>query len=137
MNSFADLFSFQGRVNRAPYFIHILLDDAVVLVLVIALIVAGIALGPLIALPFAGVLVGAIWAAAAVSVKRLHDMDMSGWHLLGMVVPLWNVYLGFKMLLGRGTPGPNRFGPDPLRVHQQMMAGAEYPAVNPPLDGLR
>ena len=49
----------------------------------------------------------------AVSVRRLHDLDRTGWWLLliftviGMIVLLvWDCM--------RGTVGPNRFGPDPL-----------------------
>jgi uncharacterized membrane protein YhaH (DUF805 family) len=46
----------------------------------------------------------------AVSVRRLHDLDRTGWWLLIGLVPL----IGFLVLLffyvQRGTPGPNRFG---------------------------
>jgi uncharacterized membrane protein YhaH (DUF805 family) len=50
----------------------------------------------------------------AVSVRRLHDRDKSGWFILLHFIPL----VGFIILLiwfcMRGTVGPNRFGPDPL-----------------------
>ena len=56
----------------------------------------------------------------AVSVRRLHDRDMSGWWYLGVIVgsliPLLNfiIVIGFIVLMALpGTPGPNRFGPDP------------------------
>lgn len=68
----------------------------------------------------------AIWFLAniipsiAVSVRRLHDRDMSGWWYLAVVVgsfiPLINILvsIGFLVLmLLPGTAGPNRFGPDP------------------------
>jgi uncharacterized membrane protein YhaH (DUF805 family) len=49
----------------------------------------------------------------AVSVRRLHDLERSGWWLL-----LTLTGIGIILLLiwdcMRGTPGPNRFGPDPL-----------------------
>lgn len=49
-----------------------------------------------------------------VAVRRLHDLDKSGWWLLLIFIPL----LGFLVLLfffvQRGTTGANRFGPDPL-----------------------
>jgi len=56
----------------------------------------------------------------AVTIRRLHDRDMSGWWYLGVVIlgqvpylgPLVN--LGFLVLMALpGTPGANRFGPDP------------------------
>jgi uncharacterized membrane protein YhaH (DUF805 family)/outer membrane protein assembly factor BamD (BamD/ComL family) len=43
----------------------------------------------------------------AVSVRRLHDIDRTGWWMLLVVVPIF-------LALYKGTPGPNRFGPDPL-----------------------
>jgi uncharacterized membrane protein YhaH (DUF805 family) len=47
-----------------------------------------------------------------VSVRRLHDIDRSGWWLLLGGIPIGNlVLLVFHCL--RGTPGPNRFGPAP------------------------
>ena len=49
----------------------------------------------------------------AVSVRRLHDLDRTGWWLL-----LIFTVIGIIVLLVwdcmRGTVGPNRFGPDPL-----------------------
>jgi uncharacterized membrane protein YhaH (DUF805 family) len=72
-----------------------------------------------------GILFVILWAALllptiAVSVRRLHDRDMSGWWYLPVIalawVPLIGGLIGLAFLvvtLLRGTPGPNRFGPDP------------------------
>jgi uncharacterized membrane protein YhaH (DUF805 family) len=54
-----------------------------------------------------------VWPAVAVSVKRWHDRNKSGWWVLINLIPivgaLWTlVENGFL----RGTPGPNRFGDD-------------------------
>lgn len=69
-------------------------------------------------LGIAGILLG-LYALAtfipnlAVTVRRLHDQDKSGWWILIGLVPLiggiWLLILYFI----DGTPGPNRFGPDP------------------------
>lgn len=49
----------------------------------------------------------------AVSVRRLHDSDRSGWWILIAFVPfIGGIWLLVLYLIG-GTPGPNRFGPDP------------------------
>ncbi|MEQ8368556.1 MAG: DUF805 domain-containing protein [Roseicyclus sp.] len=57
----------------------------------------------------------------SVGVRRLHDLDKSGWWLLIALVPL----IGFLVLLyffvQRGTEGSNQFGADPL-------AGTRTPA---------
>lgn len=60
--------------------------------------------------------------AVAVTVRRLHDRDMSGWWYLAFsavsVVPGIGVFASVAWLVLMampGTDGPNRFGPDPKR----------------------
>ena len=48
----------------------------------------------------------------AVTVRRLHDIDKSGWMILLGLIPLVIFYLIY-LYCQPGTPGPNRFGPDP------------------------
>src|SRR5699024_7886209 len=57
---------------------------------------------------------GLIVPIIAVAVRRLHDIDRTGWWVLINLIPLigWIVLLVF--FVQRGTPGENRFGPDPL-----------------------
>ena len=59
--------------------------------------------------------------SVAVTVRRLHDRDMSGWWYLGFIVlgaiPFvgWIANIAFLVILCLpGTAGPNRFGEDPL-----------------------
>ena len=56
----------------------------------------------------------------AVTVRRLHDRNMSGWFVLLFIVlsaiPLVGILvsIGWLVLMCLpGTPGPNKFGPDP------------------------
>ncbi len=56
----------------------------------------------------------------AVTVRRFHDRDMSGWWYLGFIVialiPLLNILSSIALIVLMalpGTAGPNRFGPDP------------------------
>lgn len=51
----------------------------------------------------------------AVSVRRLHDIDRSGWWFLMVVVPILDIVLLFMMLLD-GKPGPNQYGFNPKDV---------------------
>ena len=44
------------------------------------------------------------WAAGAVSVKRCHDLNKSGWW---MFVPYWNLRI---LPFVKGTRGTNRYG---------------------------
>lgn len=49
----------------------------------------------------------------AVSVRRLHDQDKSGWLLLLLLIPILGWFALFVLFCLDGTRGPNRFGPDP------------------------
>jgi len=62
----------------------------------------------------------------AVTVRRLHDRDMSGWWYLGFGVASLVPFVGFLaslaflvVLFMPGTPGSNRFGPDPKNPYQE------------------
>ena len=49
----------------------------------------------------------------AVSVRRLHDQDRTGWLLLLGLIPFLGWFALFVLMCLEGTRGPNRFGPDP------------------------
>ena len=136
------LFSFQGRLNRKPYWMTAIATMLIIIVLLLfALILirehrfefAGLTLVLLVIL-----YIPLIWIGLAIGAKRLHDRDKSAWWLLvfyaapGILSTAGNRLedVGFIILhiisfgisvwafveLGclRGTPGPNRYGPDPL-----------------------
>lgn len=46
----------------------------------------------------------------AVSIRRLHDTDRSGWWVLLHFIPLIGTIILIVWFCGRGTPGRNRFG---------------------------
>ncbi|MHA6316804.1 DUF805 domain-containing protein [Altererythrobacter sp. CAU 1778] len=65
-------------------------------------------------------IVAIIIPSIAVTVRRLHDRDMSGWWYLGFFVAGFIPFVGIiasiallVIMLLPGTPGPNRYGPDP------------------------
>ena len=57
--------------------------------------------------------VAAFLPTLAIGIRRLHDIDRTGWWML-----IWLTIIGTILLIYwacvRGTPGPNRFGPDPF-----------------------
>jgi uncharacterized membrane protein YhaH (DUF805 family) len=57
---------------------------------------------------------GFILPYLAVTVRRLHDLDKSGWWWLIGFIPLVGAIILLVWFCQRGTVGPNRFGPDPL-----------------------
>jgi uncharacterized membrane protein YhaH (DUF805 family) len=46
--------------------------------------------------------------------RRLHDTNRSGWSLLWLLLPALGGIILFVFWVSRGTPGTNRFGPDPI-----------------------
>jgi uncharacterized membrane protein YhaH (DUF805 family) len=50
----------------------------------------------------------------AIAIRRLHDLDRSGWWIFLILIPLVGAIILLIWFCTRGTDGPNRFGPDPL-----------------------
>lgn len=113
---------FQGRSTRMEFWMFFLF---VMIVMIVLQVLMGIMFASSMSVdPQTGVVTGGaglgisaviIWVfylailvpSIAVGVRRMHDQDKSGWFIL---IPIAN--LVFYCL--PGTPGPNRFGPDPL-----------------------
>lgn len=135
------LFSFQGRLNRKPYWMTALAALVIVILLLsVALIMmrehefvfAGTTFALLVIL-----YIPLLWIGLAIGAKRLHDRDKSAWwlllfylvpgilssaadqmewpglilHAVSFAITVW-AFVELGCL--RGTVGPNRFGPDPL-----------------------
>ena len=132
---------FSGRSRRMEYWMFTLLNVIVAVVLSLVIFGAGGAAGMFtpdasgnppagIGALFGGMgLILVVYVLAilipsiAVTVRRLHDRDMSGWWYLGAIIggmiPVvgFLVSIAFLVLMALpGTPGPNRFGPDPKGV---------------------
>lgn len=56
----------------------------------------------------------------AVSVRRLHDLDRTGWWVLLAFIPLIGAIVLIVWFCTKGTEGPNRFGPDRLAALTQF-----------------
>lgn len=106
------LFSFEGRASRMQFWLTTLILYGVLIVLQ----AVGKRTGATpVALFLLLLMLPIVWASLAVSVKRWHDRDKSGWWTLINLVPVigsfWAlVETGFL----KGTTGQNRFGTDPV-----------------------
>jgi uncharacterized membrane protein YhaH (DUF805 family) len=67
------------------------------------------------AIPFLSLLAAQLISLIFIA-KRFHDLDKSALYIFGMLVPFYNIYLAIILLFVKGTTGPNRFGPDPLKA---------------------
>jgi len=63
-------------------------------------------------------LFGVLIPAFSSGVRRLHDRDKSGWWILINFVPFVGWIILLIMLAEKGTEGPNRFGPYPLKLRK-------------------
>lgn len=112
------LFSYKGRISRKQYWFFYLV----------------VFLGAIMLSAFTGIpsdiyefskpqlmfMLWVLWPSLAVQAKRWHDQDKSAlWLLINFIPfagPIWSlIQNGFIP----GTPGPNRFGPDPLEIQKK------------------
>lgn len=67
----------------------------------------------------------------AVSLRRLHDLDRTGWWMLIMLTVI-GIFLLLIWFCMRGTDGPNRYGQDPLAsAARAAQADAQPTNVSP------
>jgi uncharacterized membrane protein YhaH (DUF805 family) len=117
---------FEGRARRAEYWGFTLFLILVGVVIGILMGVTSAVLGQgniltmLILLLYVLFCLGVLVPSLAVSFRRLHDTNRSALWLLLAFVPFIGglVLLVFTVL--PGTPGPNRFGPDPKGVSENV-----------------
>lgn len=57
---------------------------------------------------------GLLLPTLAVAVRRLHDLDRTGWWILISFVPIVGTIVLLVWFCTKGTDGSNRFGADPL-----------------------
>jgi uncharacterized membrane protein YhaH (DUF805 family) len=50
----------------------------------------------------------------AVSIRRLHDIDKSGWMILILFIPLIGLIWLWILMMIKGNPGNNKFGPNQI-----------------------
>src|SRR5918995_5229130 len=113
---------FSGRSRRMEYWYFVLFNIIVSIVLGVIdalLDTRGSVMG-------AGLLSGLYGLAIlipslAVSVRRLHDIDRSGWWILIALVPLIGTIVLLVFALLEGTPGNNRYGPNPKEATARVV----------------
>lgn len=105
---------FSGRARRKEYWYFVLFNIIVSIVLgvidgVTGSLNAQTGLGLLSGIYSLAILIPSI----AVSVRRLHDTDRSGWWLLIVLVPLVGAIILLVFAVQDSKPGANQFGENP------------------------
>jgi uncharacterized membrane protein YhaH (DUF805 family) len=108
---------FSGRARRMEYWYFVLFN--IIVTVVLALI--DTLLGTFNIVQGVGLLSGIYSLAVliptlAVMVRRLHDIDRTGWWILINLIPLVGTIVLLVFALTPGTPGSNRYGPDPKQA---------------------
>jgi uncharacterized membrane protein YhaH (DUF805 family) len=100
---------FEGRARRMEYWMFILVNLVILFMLGVLEFLFGLS-GTLASLYSLAILIPGI----AVSVRRLHDTDRSGWWILIGFIPLLGILVLLVFYCTGGDPGDNDFGPDPI-----------------------
>ncbi len=97
---------FRGRINRATFLVGVLgLGILIGIARVISLYVLTLLLGVIF-----------LFLAFSLWIRRLHDVGMSGWWAILILVPVVNLFLLGYLLFKAGDDQKNRFGNKPTSV---------------------
>ena len=110
-SAFENYATFRGRALRSEFWYFVLfyfLLNIIALIIDFTIInqdglgfdTAGAIVGVALFLPY-----------LSVSVRRLHDIDKSGWFLFLIIIPIVGAILFIVWACSKGTEGENRFGP--------------------------
>lgn len=111
-------FTSKGRLNRKSYIYRSIFLSLVLFVVQGVLTFASNTIGALELLFAVLLLVLGIFGVVAsimMLARRLHDLDLSGWWMLLLCVPLINLFFAIYIYFFKGTEGPNQYGEDPLQ----------------------
>ena len=105
---------FNGRARRREYWLFALFNLIISIVLAVIDSVTG-SLSPEAGMGLLGAIymLGVFVPSLAVTVRRLHDAEHSGWWLLIAMVPLIGVIVLLVFMVQESKPGQNQYGLNP------------------------
>ncbi|MEX2980697.1 DUF805 domain-containing protein [Streptomyces sp. C36] len=103
--------TFSGRAGRPEFWMFTLISFVISIVL--AVIDSTLGTAPVIGLVYS---LAVLLPGLAVGVRRLHDIDRSGWWLLLALIPILGSIVLLVFFALPGTPGENSYGPKPLEA---------------------
>jgi uncharacterized membrane protein YhaH (DUF805 family) len=117
-SGFSNYVNFSNRASRSEYWFWVLF----VLIADVVAIAIDAAIGMQIVSSLFGLAV--LLPGLAVTVRRLHDLDRTGWWIFLGLIPLVGAIILIIWFCSKGTDGQNRFGADPLGGLAQQMRAA-------------
>ncbi len=122
-SGFQNYTNFQGRASRSAFWWWQLFFVGVYLLVHVvgtAILVFGVYMEMLFValagyiVPVGLYVLAMILPTLAVTIRRLHDLDRSGWWYFIGLVPVVGIIVLLVFFCTEGTRGDNRFGADPL-----------------------
>ena len=107
---FSKYVDFDGRAHRSEYWYFVLFSLLINLPLEYLSRSSRIAAWLAVLFSLATFLPG-----LAVEIRRLHDIEKSGWNIFLILIPLVGAIILFVFLCREGDRGDNMYGPDPTR----------------------
>ena len=126
-----EYFAIEGRITRETYILRVIGRWIAQFVFVLSIIFLEIILSliftvlnlensgfeggiSLIFIPIVFFVILVFFVFAIIQeMKRLHDMNSSGWGIIFGFIPLVNIIYYLLLILSDGTVGPNKYGEDP------------------------
>lgn len=107
--------NFEGRARRSEYWYYTLMNILIILTLAILTMVSSIFM-----FVYAIYALAVIVPGLAVAVRRLHDINKSGWFILVGFIPFIGGIWLLVLLATEGDRGDNQYGEDPKNPYNEM-----------------
>ncbi|MBR2734311.1 MAG: DUF805 domain-containing protein [Selenomonadaceae bacterium] len=119
MELLEQVFTTEGRLNRLRYLKYQLIWSLLVglaggILTVLGELVTNDPQSVLVTIPTGIMSFVGFVGGFRLAIRRLHDLDKSGWFMLLWIVPVVNVIFAIYLFCFKGTDGYNRYGADPL-----------------------
>lgn len=109
--NFKRFFTFKGRINRTDY------------ICTLCYLIISVALFGMYAFVSNNIILWAIFSSyflafiiipVFITVQRLYDIGRPGTDFMLILIPLYNIYIFFILLIKKGITGLNEYGDDPV-----------------------
>ncbi len=128
------VFTFSGRIGRLRYIAYsipwslVLMAGMMIFGIIAAVLIPimGGSAGAIGVMIFLWVLIGlaSFLPMFSLAIRRLNDMNTSGWVSLVMLIPFVNFLMVLVLLFFPGTQGKNNYGPEPNENSTLVILGA-------------
>ena len=119
------LFALHGRIGRVRYVAYLMGGTLLSMLAAMALLIPiGVASNNSVLATFVPLLstLAMLFVTFVLAIRRLHDINLSGWLSILTLVPIVNLGLGLWLLFGAGSKGSNPYGPAPGKNTEGVIA---------------